>query len=720
MDGSVFFIKSYHMKLFIRIIFMMTLVAQTVYIQAQNPNWIAPDAVLFDFTASAITTVYLDDIRSDNELDRVSFFVNGEIRGLSVPIDIGNSEYRHFITLYSNEATEMMDIKVYHADTDEVYDVATPLSFGVQNIYGSVDIPLELDVYPENDAPIYLTPIAAKTTIEGLAFDPIDMEDYLVQVDPNQVEWTYTANPDLVVSFSGSIMSVEDAAGFNGTTSLVVRATEISMTANQSNLGAKSLPVAQYAETIIEYTVTPLYAAPAWSAIPGQGIVVGGAFSAISLDSFEYQYGGDSIIYDYEPIIMESGVPVSNPDWVMEVNFSTNMTITAQVNYTPKYQFDHEDDALVAFIDDEVRGIALKNVNSGLYYLTVSGAADEDGMVSVGFYSGEMKKIFTLVNVSQFEPHKIEGSVENPVILEMAPMIPVVSPNPIQGGEYSMPIDIIDVDYVGTEYFKIFAYDPLYPDYLNADTSASFCVVADSSMLTFWYADTDGDGFGDPNVFFASCDSIAGYVSNLFDCQDTGMEEALIIFVVSESSGSTPNDSIVCSGDNAVIDVTEGAEYSWSNGGTGQFISVDPDSTSTYSVTVTFDSGCKDFGSIDLFVEEKVVKNEANIGFNSLRSVFECIVEGDTITYNQPIVSSSFINEPLIIDKNVYIYGLDDDNRPKISFDFNQTITGLQIQNSKSLILNNIDLEFINLGSNTSLTGSGDLKVTGVTKVSGQ
>ena len=38
--------------------------------------------------------------------------------------------------------------------------------------------------------------------------------------------------------------------------------------------------------------------------------------------------------------------------------------------------------------------------------------------------------------------------------------------------------------------------------------------------MSIWFADKDGDGFGDPNDTIESCDPVGGYVSDNTDCDD--------------------------------------------------------------------------------------------------------------------------------------------------------------------------------------------------------
>ena len=55
----------------------------------------------------------------------------------------------------------------------------------------------------------------------------------------------------------------------------------------------------------------------------------------------------------------------------------------------------------------------------------------------------------------------------------------------------------------------------------GADDDCDGLIDEDGTDATTWYADTDGDGYGDASVAVASCGQPTGYVADDTDCDDT-------------------------------------------------------------------------------------------------------------------------------------------------------------------------------------------------------
>ncbi len=139
----------------------------------------------------------------------------------------------------------------------------------------------------------------------------------------------------------------------------------------------------------------------------------------------------------------------------------------------------------------------------------------------------------------------------------------------------------------------------------------------DEGVTTTYYADIDGDGYGDPNSAIEACSLPAGYVTNDLDCNDDDADinpEATEVcgnFVDDNCDGqidegcctleaSLPDcksvyDSYGPSSVTLTPDVT-GAQgqttYLWSNGATTSSITVSPTSNTVYTVTITDELGC--------------------------------------------------------------------------------------------------------------------------------
>ena len=64
-------------------------------------------------------------------------------------------------------------------------------------------------------------------------------------------------------------------------------------------------------------------------------------------------------------------------------------------------------------------------------------------------------------------------------------------------------------------------------------------VIDDDLDTQTYYADTDGDGFGDPNAPETLCEDASGYVDNDLDCDDTDWGEPVIVAAGASPGGGT-------------------------------------------------------------------------------------------------------------------------------------------------------------------------------------
>ena len=116
-------------------------------------------------------------------------------------------------------------------------------------------------------------------------------------------------------------------------------------------------------------------------------------------------------------------------------------------------------------------------------------------------------------------------------------------------------------------------------------------------------------------------------------------------------------------------------------------------------------------------VGNAIVTNSANAGSGSLRDVIGCVVEGGTVTYDQPAVTTTILTDILNINKSITILGLSNIAKPEITVDFTTlgVNSGILIGTNKTVILNNVDFKDINNVSNNAVI---DILPAGVLRVS--
>lgn len=125
------------------------------------------------------------------------------------------------------------------------------------------------------------------------------------------------------------------------------------------------------------------------------------------------------IITPDDPVIPSGNVPT--PDWQVpsEYDYSSSMTVIAQVDLTQTYTLKPNDwqldtaDLLAAFAGGECIGVS-KPVDS-LFFLYIIPPSQDNEDITLRYYSARLHNIFQANTVLQFVNGDRQGSVNNPL-----------------------------------------------------------------------------------------------------------------------------------------------------------------------------------------------------------------------------------------------------------------------------------------------------------------
>ncbi|TVR88147.1 MAG: HYR domain-containing protein [Saprospirales bacterium] len=475
---------------------------------AQPADWVLPNPSAYNYSATVISKVLVDDERASSDDNVIAFFKAGELRGLGSPLQTDSGTV-YYTTIYSNAPVDTLNADFYHNDSDQVLFTFKPFYFELYSTTGTLEDPYLFRTYSDNDAPVGISLIPDQLTLQGFPFPEIDLADFLLTLDDDPVVWIAGEHPDLSISIDGSLLQVSSDPNFTGTVNLQIAVEE--QTAN-----AKS------DSTMVLFEVVPAYPAPQLGVVPGQGVLKGEEFVNLC-DSSEtvlrnlndFQSQSDScLFYSYLPVIEGQIPPDLTPDWQVSNSFRNSMNVVAEVFFTPEYQFLNEGDVLAAFVDGEVRGVTnpTKEGENYVFYLNVGGQSG-DSEIELKFYSQEKGKVMSFPERLPFQPYGLIGSWESPHMLDISPLLPVISP------EGEVEVQVRDTSWTGTQQFVFFARDCGFPEFLYDSTAISYCVVEDPSGLTYYYLIGDERGFDEQTLFTRSCSPPEGYVGILdFNC----------------------------------------------------------------------------------------------------------------------------------------------------------------------------------------------------------
>lgn len=109
-----------------------------VNVFGQAPNWTVNENN-FQYTMSFVAFVNVDGVELSSSNDKVAAFVNGECRGVTnlTFVAIENSYYA-YLTVFSNENSEILNFKIYNSVNETVRDVEKTKSFEINRHYGNL------------------------------------------------------------------------------------------------------------------------------------------------------------------------------------------------------------------------------------------------------------------------------------------------------------------------------------------------------------------------------------------------------------------------------------------------------------------------------------------------------------------------------------------------------------------------------------------------------
>lgn len=211
------------------------------------PEW-QVDPSDFEQTMTLTTIVTVRGELSEGPDDILAAFYEDECRGIVNPINILDGWY-FFLTIYSNNNGEELTFKYYDSENAVVVPVVESITFVSNAIHGNPDEPehlhaeflrLEIDdqnqpqieivdpdwlgsemvvytvtdvntlnqysasdivtytVASSNDLPPFIQEIPDQTTLEDVPFPLLDLDDYLLELDGDEVIWSYGGNDELL------------------------------------------------------------------------------------------------------------------------------------------------------------------------------------------------------------------------------------------------------------------------------------------------------------------------------------------------------------------------------------------------------------------------------------------------------------------------------------------------------------------------------------------
>ena len=602
-----------------------------IQVQAAIPTW-AVDASQYQYSMQINAQVVLDGAGAPLGNHLVGVFVGNQCRGLASPMEANGQRY-YFITVYANQSSgEILTFKFYNAGTDQLYTSPLTQVFQRNANIGGVANPLELLFATGNDFPISFSAIPKQTTISGTSFTPLNLKTYLNQVDQDQLTWQALPSEKLNASVdaNGVLVVSPIVPYWTGIDSVRIVATE-----NGPNT---------YKDTaLICFQIVP-FTQIALSPLPIQQIGPNDNFKTYDVDQY-LTPEGNCRTYSVCQIPLKGNVPA--PNWTVAGGGAGSMTINAKVRFGGKEQ-SVPGSQLAVFINNQLRGVVspVQSGGSFWYFLIVNNGAA--GPITFKYYDPANQYLYTCASTLNFVSNTTAGTIMAPQVVNLEPLDIQINANG------TLTANILNADWLGTQYVEIIAADCTYPA-INRDTAiASFVIdpndtgkptIFSADSITFTEAsclplydanafdqlDTEGQGLvysiiGGADGAFFTIDPNTGKLSwkqapdfetpldagtnNVYEVlievrdEDGKTDEVLLKIAILDNAieiftASIQSSGFLCLPNNqTLLTASSGQNFLWSTGEKNSEISVS--ATGDYSVTVTNALGCKDTAYVSI------------------------------------------------------------------------------------------------------------------------
>ena len=175
---------------------------------------------------------------------------------------------------------------------------------------------------------------------------------------------------------------------------------------------------------------------------------------------------------------------------------------------------------------------------------------------------------------------------------------------PSQVGSYSVDISIGPFDPSGYPHYTYY-FEVVEPPIINITQTASLCLSGTEGILDVGEGYTDYIWNTGETTHDISISQVGTYSVTITDQYGCVVDTSIIIDDAIEVTPTISGDNEICLGESTIIGLTNTySSYLWSTGETTQEISVSPNVTTTYTITVTDANGCEGTASYTVTVNQ--------------------------------------------------------------------------------------------------------------------